>query len=139
MAERKNSDAETKTDLPETPKKRKKKAKPPKTNLISSSPLEKKDVSYYETAEYSTDLNNRLAVLRENSLSPEDAFAEISIHSAMAVLITRAERYSRPPVCCRCSADPAETMCRLYVLDAQGQYKPGDLIPRSQSSFYSTC
>jgi hypothetical protein len=71
--------------------------------------------------------------------SSEHAFSELAIHGAIAVLMDRAKRFKVPAMCVRCTADPNDPDCMLYVPDASGQLRPSHKIPKSEAGNYVPC
>lgn len=71
--------------------------------------------------------------------SSEHAFSELAIHGAIAVLMDRARKFNVPAMCVRCTADPSDPDCMLYVPDASGQLRPSHKIPKSEAGKYTPC
>jgi hypothetical protein len=68
-----------------------------------------------------------------------DGFKRQGEQPSRPILTERAKKFGVPAVCCRCSADPNETECILYAVDASGQLRPAGKSPRSEAGKYVPC
>jgi hypothetical protein len=71
--------------------------------------------------------------------SSEHALSELAIHGAISVLMDRAKKFNVPAMCVRCTADPSDPDCMLFVPDASGQLRPSHKIPKSEAGKYTPC
>jgi len=96
-------------------------------------------ISEHRRVEAAAFLRAGFSSLVAESPSVEHAFSEMAIHGALSVLMERGRRFGVAPVCCRCSADPNETECMLFAVDASGQLRPAGKIPKSEAGNYVPC